>query len=162
MNKAKLIAFMLPIAMTVATAHAAQVMGAPCPSENNGTFGETAMHQGVICANGKWQDVASVPMTSIKFEELDPKSGNHIRSVEMARALGAKGVHQSSDGRSLFLVLATVAAISPDNTAHVVADLDEGSVNRHIDTTVALDTPTVVATGEDGHVFRITVKRIGS
>ncbi|HDR8925072.1 hypothetical protein [Burkholderia vietnamiensis] len=64
MNKAKLIASMLAIAATLGTAHAAQVVEA-CSDVNNSTFGETASHQPVICANGRWQDAKTVPVASL-------------------------------------------------------------------------------------------------
>jgi len=160
MNKVKLVSSMLVVAASFGTAHAAQVMGAPCPAENNGTFGETVSHHGVICANGQWQDPASLPLTSLRIDEFD--AGKQTRSVEMAQAVGVRGVTQSSDGESLFAVLGTVVSINPDNTAHVVMDLDEGRVNHHVDTTVALGTPTPVVKGEDGHEYRMTVKRISS
>ncbi|WP_430231611.1 hypothetical protein [Paraburkholderia tropica] len=160
MNKNKLIASMLAIAATFSTAHAAQVLGASCPIENNGTSGETVTHQGVICANEKWQDPASLPMTSLRVEEF--KSGKQTRSIEQVRALGVRSIVQSSEGQNLFAVLATVVSINPDNTAHVVMDLDEGRVNHHVDTTVLLGTPTAVAKGEDGQEYRLTVRRLGS
>ncbi|MGF6996851.1 hypothetical protein P3T25_005226 [Paraburkholderia sp. GAS32] len=160
MNKSKLIASMLAIAATFGTAHASQVMDASCPIENSGTFGETATHKAVVCANDKWQDPASLPMTGLRVEEFD--AGKQTRSIETMQTLGVRSVHQSSDGQNLFAVIATVASINPDNTAHVVMDLDEGRVNHHIDTTVALSAPTIVAKSEDGHEYRMTVKRIGS
>jgi hypothetical protein len=160
MNKSKLIVSMLAIASTFGTAHAAQVMGASCIVENSGTFGETVTHQAVACANGKWQDPASLPMTGLRVEEFD--AGKQTRSIETAQTLGLRSVHQSSDGQSLFAVIATVVFINPDNTAHVVMDLDKGPEKHHIDTTVVLGTPTAVANGEDGREYRMTVKRLGS
>ncbi|WP_069357834.1 hypothetical protein [Burkholderia cenocepacia] len=160
MNKAKLIASMLAIAAALGTAHAAQVMGASCPEENNGTFGETVTHHGLICANGKWQAQASLLMTSLSIEEFD--HGKQTRRVEMAQVVGVRSILQSREGQRLFTVLVTVVSLNPDNTAHVVMDLDEGRVNHHVDTTVSLGTPTAVAKSENGQEYRMTVKRVGS
>lgn len=160
MNRVKLVSSMLVIAALVGTAQAEQLPGAPCPAENNGTFGEAVSQQGMICANGQWQDPASLPLTSLRIDEFD--AGKQTRSVEMAQAIGVRGVNQSSNGQSLFAVLATVVSINRDNTAHVVMDLDESRVNHHVDMTVAMSTPTPVFKGEDGHEYRVTVKSISS
>jgi len=159
MNKVKLVASILAIVGTLGTAHAAQVMDAKCADENNGTFGETASHQPVICANGKWQDAKAVPMASVGISKYN--AAKKFESFYSGAAfVGARNVTQASDGHGQVTLVATVVALNPDNTAHVVLDLDDAGWQKHVDETVPLDTATPIATDNNGAEYRVTVKRM--
>ncbi|MBN3814090.1 hypothetical protein [Paraburkholderia sp. Ac-20347] len=159
MNKAKLVASMLAIAATLGTAHAAQVMNAKCADENNGTFGETASHQQVLCANGMWQDAKAVPMASVDITKYRP-SPTFEASYRATGFVGTRKIFQNSDGHGQFTLVAPVVALNPDNTAHVVIDLDDSGLPKHMDATVPLDAATAIATDSNGAEYRVTVKRM--
>ncbi|WP_320534303.1 hypothetical protein [Robbsia andropogonis] len=160
MYKAKLVASMLAIATTLGTAHAAQVVDTKCADENNGIFGETASHQPVICANGKWQDAKTVPMASIDIIKYSPTINNGVEADYQAETfVGTRQLRQSSDGYGQFTLVATVVAFNADNTAHVVIDLNDSDWQKHVDATVPLDTATAIATDSHGAEYRLTIKR---
>lgn len=142
--------------------HAAQVMGASCPEQNSGAFGETASHQGVVCANGKWQDATSLPMVSMLFSKVNAKAKSVDGTFGGSQFIGVRRIQQTSDGHGQFTLVATVVALNADNTAHVVVDLDDAGWQKHVDTTVPLDTSTAIATDNDGKEYRVKVARIRS
>ncbi|WP_143311413.1 hypothetical protein [Burkholderia pseudomallei] len=159
MNKVKLIASMLTIAATLGTAHAAQVMNVSCADENNGTFGETASHQPVICANGKWQDAKTVPVASVGITKYSA-----AKKLEASYAadsyVGTRHIQQNSDGHGQFTLVSTVVAFNPDNTAHVVIDFDDAGWQKHVDATVPVNAATAIAVDNTGAEYRVTVKRM--
>jgi len=134
-------------------------MGAQCAGENNGTFGETASHQPVICANSKWQDAKAVPMASVDIAKYSTAKTLQA-SYGGYGFVGTRNIRQNSDGHGQFTLVATVVAFNPDNTAHVVIDLDDSGWQKHVDATVPLDAATAIATDSDGAEYRVTVKRM--
>ncbi|WP_175857333.1 hypothetical protein [Burkholderia anthina] len=159
MYKAKLVASMLAIAATLGTAHAAQVVDTKCADENNGTFSDTASHQPVICANGKWQDAKTVPMASVDIAKYSATTKAREADYQAASFVGTRNLRQNSDEHSQFTLVATVVAFNADNTAHVVIDLNDSDWQKHVDATVPLDTATAIATDSHGSEYRLTVKR---
>jgi len=161
MIKANFFASLLAIAATLGTAHAAQVMGANCPIENNGTFGETASHQDVICANGKWQDAKTLPVATVHVAKYSATKALDA-SYGATQIIGVRSIRQNSDGHGQFTLVTTVVGFNSDNTAHVVVDLDDAGWKKHIYANVSLDKPTPIATGNDGEEYRVTVERMRS
>lgn len=165
MKKVKFVLSLLAIAAGSTlggAAQAAQVLDAPCPEQNSGTFGATASNQGVICANGKWQDAATLPMTGMRIRELAPKTKAVDKSFEAVQPLGVKSVRQTSDDRGTFTLVTSVVALNPDKTAHIVMDLSTDGWQKHVDATVPLGTSTAVATGKNGEEYDVEVKRLKS
>jgi len=158
MNKAKLLASAWAILATLGTAHAQQIMGAKCADENNGAFGETASHQPVICANAKWPDATTAPLATVIIDKFSA-----AKALDMSYSnkvfVGSRSIGQTSDGLRESTLVATVVGFNSDNTAHVVADLDDSGWQKHIDTTVPLNAATAIATDRRGAEYRITVKR---
>ncbi|WP_321944374.1 hypothetical protein [Paraburkholderia tropica] len=155
----KMFNFIAPIFLICATsgsACAATATGALCA---DGQFKSTATHEMIVCANGEWRNGADLPMLSIRLEEFDQKSGKLVRSFESARLLGVDGIQQSSDGQGTFTLRTRIVSVNADHTAHITLEMDELGQQRNIETTVGLDTPTVIAVN-DTRKYRVTVTRI--
>ncbi|SAL81781.1 hypothetical protein AWB74_06055 [Caballeronia arvi] len=87
-------------------------------------------------------------------------AGKMIRQIDQARPLGVQSVSQSSDERTAFMLLSTVVAINPDDTARISLEfLDASGQRQQVDTTVKLGKPTVIASGPMGHEYRVRVVR---
>lgn len=125
----------------------------------NGTFGETASHQTVICANGKWQDAKTVPVASVGITKYTTDK-KFAASYAADSHVGTRHVQQNSDGHGQFTLFATVVAFNPDSTAHVVIDIDDAGWQKHVDATVPVDAATAIATDKNGAEYRVTVKRM--
>lgn len=158
MTKTKLITSILAVAATFGTAHAAQVMGTTCADNNNGTFGETALRQPVICSSGQWQDATTVPMASVEITKYSADKTFEASYVDNA-FVGTRSIRQRIDEVGQFTLIATVEAVNPDNTAQVAIDLDDFKWHKHIDATVPLDVATAIATDGHGAEYRVMVRR---
>lgn len=133
-------------------------MDASCADVNNGTFGETASHQPVICANGKWQDAKTVPVASVDITKYSAAK-KFEASYAADSFVGTRNIRQNSDGHGQFTLVATVVAFNADNTAHVVIDFDDAGWQKHVDATVPMNAATAIATDNRGAEYRLTVKR---
>lgn len=163
MEKAKLItATMLVITATLGAAHAAQVIGTSCPDENTGTLDETASHQTMVCANGKWQDVRSVPEAITEIAEYGATNSRASASTSTSflAFVGTRVIRQITNENGQFTLIARVVALNPDNTAHIVIDFDDAGTKKHVDATVPLDTPTAITTVDGSSGYRVTIRRI--
>jgi hypothetical protein len=132
-------------------------VGPSCSDRKSGSIAETATARAVICVNGRWQDAASLPLTRIRFDEFDQTSGKLLRSIVQP---GSQTAYQSTDDRGTFTLLTKVDANNYDNTANIQLDVnDAGSQRLRIETKVKLGAPTVIATGPNGHQYRVQVIR---
>ncbi|MFP3637873.1 hypothetical protein [Paraburkholderia sp. SIMBA_054] len=144
-------------------AHAQQVMGSSCPDENNGTFGATASHQDVLCANGTWQDAKTLGSASVAVAMYDkPTTQYPERTLEAYRPVGVRSVQQigAADGKLPLTLVTKVVGFNPDNTARVVVDIYHGEWQKHVDTPVPLGKQTAIAIDESGAQYRVTVKSV--
>ncbi len=158
MTKANFFASLLVISATLSSAHAAQVVDASCADTNNGTFGETALHQVVICANSKWQDATTVPVAIVEITKYN-FAKKFKASYAATSFVGTRSIGQHSDGQSQFTLGTTVVAFNADKTAHVVIDFEEAGWQKRVDAIVPMNATTTIATDNNGAEYRLTVKR---
>lgn len=125
-------------------------LGSACDDVYNGTYGNTATGQTLICAGKHWKDGKSLPQAQLQISYVDHNSKGMEASNGFLNFVGVANLASTSS----VLVDATVDTLNPDGTAHVTADIvSQQAPTIHVDRTVLIGQTTTVGQIRDQDVL---------
>lgn len=138
---------------------ATKVMDSPCKDTELGKFDEVNHDTPLLCTNGRWQDITTLPVTSARFIVVDPTGKVLQKGFDDNLHLGVEAGWDRAAGFHFSL---QVVQINPDHTARVFVDIVNGAWKKHVEAVVPFGTSTAIASGEDGESYKVFVGLVRS